>query len=108
MNLLHHLCVSSIGTALDELLCVGIANTMLDFERLTVGLVEIEEVGFVRRDSHRRNKMDKWGIATGREQVKPKDNETELFHDEPSGGERNILLRCDSRSLKYRGNVAVC
>ena len=49
----------------------------------------------------------KGGTATGQEQVKPKDNKTELFLDAPSGDEIKFLLRRDSRCLNYRGNVAI-
>ena len=56
MNLLPSLNFSSMATALDEWLCVGvgIVNARLDFELLQGGPVEVEEVGLVRRDSKGR------------------------------------------------------
>jgi len=36
----------------------------------------------VRRDCHGRTKMDEWVNARGQAQTKPKNNGTELFHDE--------------------------
>jgi len=47
--------------------------------------VKFEEVGPVRRDCHGRTKMEEWVRATGPEQAKPKNNDTEWFHDDPPG-----------------------
>ena len=44
----------------------------------------------------------------GNTQPKPKDNETESFHDEPSCDELNFLLRCGSKSLESKDKAVPC
>src|ERR1700704_4704235 len=96
MDLQHYLYFSGIGPALYEQLWVGvsIATARLGVELLRGGRVKFEEVGRVRRDCHGRTKLEEWVTATGQEQAKPKNHDTELLHDEPSRGEMSLFPRC--------------